>query len=249
MSVLRRAKLRTPDGEESIEYPLGVDAENVEVANQENLSQRLVRIDEDLEKNEEDIAAVSELAGTNKQNIGAAEIRIDALEKKSSLAKNINLNNGYNIQETIGDIDIDTKGNISEQLNSLNEFKDQNLIKYDLSLPSSELRINQLLGVLKSYYDNRLDENGDAIFEYGHITALDEEYSNIGPHKREIDCSAFIGLGLRGITFDNSPYSVLPSRESDTSDSGSDDDGGQVTPETDDSATNHTNDIVIGNYP
>lgn len=52
MSVLRRAKLRTPDGTESIEYPLGVEAENVEVTNQENLSQRLVRIDEDLEKNE-----------------------------------------------------------------------------------------------------------------------------------------------------------------------------------------------------
>lgn len=84
MSVLRRAKLRTPDGIESIEYPLGVDAENVEVANSENLSQRLARIDEDLEKNEEDIAAVSELAGTNKQNIGANEIRIDALERRSA---------------------------------------------------------------------------------------------------------------------------------------------------------------------
>ena len=84
MSVLRRAKLRTPDGTESIEYPLGVEAKNVEVANRENLSQRLARIDEDLEKNEEDIAAVSELAGTNKQNIGAAEVRIDALERRSA---------------------------------------------------------------------------------------------------------------------------------------------------------------------
>lgn len=84
MSVLRRAKLRTPDGIESIEYPLGVEAENVEVANGENLSQRLARIDEDLEKNEEDIAAVSELAGINKQNIGANEIRIDALERRSA---------------------------------------------------------------------------------------------------------------------------------------------------------------------
>ena len=54
MSVLKRAKLRTPDGTESIEYPLGVEAENVEVANRENLSQRLARIDEDLENNEKD---------------------------------------------------------------------------------------------------------------------------------------------------------------------------------------------------
>lgn len=83
MSVLRRVKLRTPDGIESIEYPLGVDAENVEVANGENLSQRLARIDEDLENNEEDIAAVNEIAGTNRQNIGAAEVRIDALERRS----------------------------------------------------------------------------------------------------------------------------------------------------------------------
>lgn len=84
MSVLRRAKLRTPDGTESIEYPLGVDAENVEVTNRENLSQRLARIDEDLEENEEDIAAVSELAGTNRQNIGAVEVRVDALEQKNN---------------------------------------------------------------------------------------------------------------------------------------------------------------------
>lgn len=87
MSVLRRAKLRTPDGTESIEYPLGVEAKNVEVTNGENLSQRLVRIDEDLEKNEEDIAAVSELASTNKQNIGVNEIRIDALERRSASAE------------------------------------------------------------------------------------------------------------------------------------------------------------------
>lgn len=84
MSVLRRVKLRTPDGIESIEYPLGVEAENVEVANGENLSQRLARIDEDLENNEEDIATIGELAGTNKQNIGANEIRIDALERRSA---------------------------------------------------------------------------------------------------------------------------------------------------------------------
>lgn len=84
MSVLRRVKLRTSDGTESIEYPLGVSVENVEVANKENLSQRLERIDEDLEKNEEDIAAVNEMAGTNRQNIGTAEIRIDALERRSA---------------------------------------------------------------------------------------------------------------------------------------------------------------------
>ena len=84
MSVLRRAKLRTPDGTESIEYPLGVEAENVEVANQENLSQRLVRIDEDLKKRKEDITIINEIAGTNKQNIGAAEVRIDALERRSA---------------------------------------------------------------------------------------------------------------------------------------------------------------------
>lgn len=84
MSVLRRAKLRTPDGTESIEYPLGVEAKNVEVANRENLSQRLVRIDRDLEKNEEDIATINEIAGKNKQNIGTAEVRINSLEKKNN---------------------------------------------------------------------------------------------------------------------------------------------------------------------
>lgn len=102
MSVLRRAKLRTPNGTESIEYPLGVEAENVEVANQENLSQRLVRIDEDLIQNKEDITAVNEIAVINRQNIGAAEVRIDALERRGMSAilafNNIeNLKNATNL--------------------------------------------------------------------------------------------------------------------------------------------------------
>ena len=99
MSVLRRAKLRTTDGTESIEYPLGVEAENVEVANQENLSQRLVRIDEDLIQNKEDIAAVNEIAVINRQNIGAAEVRIDALERRDISAEDVYLDNGNNLQE------------------------------------------------------------------------------------------------------------------------------------------------------
>ena len=101
MSVLRRAKLRTPDGIESIEYPLGVEAENVEVANQENLSQRLVRIDEDLIQNKEDIAAVNEIAVINRQNIGAAEVRIDALERRDISAEDVYLDNGNNLQEEL----------------------------------------------------------------------------------------------------------------------------------------------------
>ena len=101
MSVLRRAKLRTLDGTESIEYPLGVEAENVEVANQENLSQRLVRIDEDLIQNKEDIAAVNEIAVINRQNIGAAEVRIDALERRDISAEDVYLDNGNNLQEEL----------------------------------------------------------------------------------------------------------------------------------------------------
>lgn len=84
MSVLRRAKLRTPDGTESIEYPLGVEAENVEVTNQENLSQRLVRIDEDLEKNEAkadqailDSATAQNTANTANTNASNANTKID----------------------------------------------------------------------------------------------------------------------------------------------------------------------------
>ena len=107
MSVLRRAKLRTPDGTESIEYPLGVDAENVEVANQENLSQRLARIDEDLEENKEDIAAVNELAGRNRQNIGANEIRINALERRGISAENVEVANQENLSQRLVRIDED----------------------------------------------------------------------------------------------------------------------------------------------
>ena len=80
MSVLRRAKLRTPDGTESIEYPLGVEAENVEVTNGENLSQRLVKIDEDLIQNKEDITIANEIAVINRQN--ALERRSISIDKK-----------------------------------------------------------------------------------------------------------------------------------------------------------------------
>ena len=118
MSVLRRAKLRTPDGTESIEYPLGVDAENVEVANRENLSQRLVRIDEDLEENKEDIAAVSELAGRNRQNIGANEIRIDALERRSA-----SIEQKPYYYNTVVDMKADTKLKIGDMAITLGYYE------------------------------------------------------------------------------------------------------------------------------
>ena len=173
MSVLRRAKLRTPDGTESIEYPLGVDAENVEVANQENLSQRLVRIDEDLGKNEEDIAAVSELTETNKQNIGAHEIRIDALERRSVSAEDIPCNNGYNVQETIGDIDVDNDGSIEFQLEKIDE-KATNDKTYGMKINSTRLyrKLFQtgfnIINPEGNYYSNNqgfcmIDENTAAL--------------------------------------------------------------------------------------
>ena len=46
--LIKKIKIKKQDDTYTSYIPIGADAENVEVANQENLSQRLVRIDEDL---------------------------------------------------------------------------------------------------------------------------------------------------------------------------------------------------------
>lgn len=106
--------------------------------------------------------------------------------------------------------------------------------------PVNPLYANQFLGVLKSYCDNRQDASGNNIFVYGHNTAVDGYTGN------QIDCSAYVALGLMGIPFDQSPYAGLASKSSDSSDNGADESAGSDESDAGESATNV---LSVGAYP
>lgn len=79
----------------------------------------------------------------------------------------------------------------------------------------------QFLSVGESYYQNRYTGTTPT-FSYGtHHTALDEEYDG----GNEIDCSSFVGLMLRGIPYEKSPYYTVNSDDTGTIVDGDDDSG------------------------
>ena len=110
---IKKIKVKKQDDTFSDYIPIGADAENVEVTNGENLSQRLVRIDEDLIQNKEDIAAVSEIAVINRQNIGElAEIINQYLQLADVLGYNT-LNDLKNASNIVDGSIVRTLGKVS----------------------------------------------------------------------------------------------------------------------------------------
>ena len=75
---------------------------------------------------------------------------------------------------------------------------------------NNEILVDEFIGILRTYFKKRTKvEEGETVnvFTYGTTaTALDNDYF-VG--STNIDCSSYIGLGLRGISFDNSPYGPL----------------------------------------
>lgn len=63
-------------------------------------------------------------------------------------------------------------------------------------------RANEVVAVARSYYDNRADGQGNPRFRYGQQNTYRTTPFVLG----NIDCSAFIGLVLRGIPYGSSPY-------------------------------------------
>lgn len=110
------------------------------------------------------------------------------------------------------------------------------------NLPS-RLYIDEFVGTLKSYYDNRKKADGSPVFIYGHDTAIDG--NNAG---NELDCSAYVILGLMGIRFEDSPYASLNPSYSDESDNGNDA-GGDIE-DSDDagSSLSGLNNLTPGDY-
>lgn len=68
-------------------------------------------------------------------------------------------------------------------------------------------KVKEMLDVAKTYFDARLYKE-QPIFIYGHTTAVDEDFFALKV-RNQIDCSAYIGLVLRGIHFKDSPYAYL----------------------------------------
>lgn len=74
------------------------------------------------------------------------------------------------------------------------------------------LSVSEILKVAKSYYDARgTADNPLFIYNQTDPSCFDEGFSSDpdSPTKRNIDCSTFVGLLLRGIDFDISPYKNL----------------------------------------
>jgi len=113
---------------------------------------------------------------------------------------------------------------------------------YSMQL-SNKLFIDQFVGTLKSYYNNRKDGDGKNIFTYGHNTALDEGYQ---PGGNQIDCSSFVGLGLLGVDFGSSPYASLGAVSGDLPDDGNDSGSGN---ESDEEALGVNTKVAAGSYP
>lgn len=90
---------------------------------------------------------------------------------------------------------VDIYGQVIEELR---------IASYDANRRPSRINAAQIADVAKSYYRNRGDAEHGYSFVYGHNTCVDEGFDPATG--REIDCSALIGLVLRGIPFYKSPY-------------------------------------------
>lgn len=76
---------------------------------------------------------------------------------------------------------------------------------------NSKIGVAEIIGVAKSYYNVRRDDDGNPRFFYDtNHTVLSSNYNaNDETYKGAIDCSTYIGMVLRGIPFEQSPYSHL----------------------------------------
>lgn len=90
--------------------------------------------------------------------------------------------------------------------------------KHDPVPRNNQANVAEMLGVAQSYYAVR-GTSEDPTFRYGYTTCLEENYTPYNPDdyetdelSRQIDCSTFIGLILRGIPFRKSPYHTIPSQ-------------------------------------
>lgn len=95
---------------------------------------------------------------------------------------------------------------------------------------NNQAAVAEMLNIARSYYIVRGTDE-DATFRYGTNTCLEEGYVPYNPSdsstyesSRQIDCSTFIGLLLRGIPFRKSPYKTIPNSYIDDEEFEPDDD-------------------------
>ena len=134
--------------------------------------------------------------------------------------KNIGLNEEtYNIKDaeakTYTDaLFQDAKDYADDLLQDAKDYTDEELAKWRIvhytDEKNNEIITDEFIGILRTYFKKRTKtEEGQIVntFTYGtNATALDSDYY-VG--STNIDCSSYVGLGLRGISFDRSPYGPL----------------------------------------
>ena len=105
--------------------------------------------------------------------------------------------------------------NIGNQLNEHEEMLNEHTELIDIvtenkSEKNNQILVSEMIGVARSYYKARLDDDLNNTFKYDAVsTPLDSAYNPEGDNKNAIDCSTFVGLVLRGIPFKESPYASL----------------------------------------
>ena len=122
-------------------------------------------------------------------------------------------------------------------------------------IKNNQIAVSQICQVALSYYKARYKEDGTPFFIYdtAHTPTSDQYDPTSEEWSGAIDCSTFIGLVLRGIPFEKSPYTtVLGSTINIDSDSVEEDNYYDNTFETDAETGGYTNSSLIANdleYP
>lgn len=134
--------------------------------------------------------------------------------------KNIGLNaETYKIKDSeaqaYADLMLETAEAYSDaNLQEAKDYTDDQLANYKVihytDEKNNEILVDEFIGICRTYFKKRTKTvEGETVnvFQYGTTeTALDSDYYT-GSNK--IDCSCYVGMCLRGISFDNSPYGPL----------------------------------------
>ena len=104
--------------------------------------------------------------------------------------------------------DINILNENADKIDSLIKENEENSLKQTQAVNDPEI-VAQAIGVARSYYNAREKSAGVYRFVYGYNTCFSDEWWERNTSKNYIDCSTFVGLILRGIPFEKSPYKIF----------------------------------------
>lgn len=120
---------------------------------------------------------------------------------------NTTYNYGFKKPEYTDAADIHILNENADKIDNLIKENEESSLKQTQAVNDPEV-VAEAIGVARSYYNARLISEGVYRFVYGYDTCLSDKYWQKGTPKNEIDCSTFVGLVLRGVPFEKSPYNA-----------------------------------------